>query len=203
LAAGLAATGAVILAIGNCRAATDPAPAAAPAKAPQTASGPEKPAAAPSPAPAAPGTEPAAQPTKKMTLGKPDRPPSQALGAPEYDMNRMVWRTLAAALVVLVLGGLALFLMKRVMPRMGIGQGKKVAILETTYLGPQRSVHLMRVGARSLLVGATRESVRLVADVTDAFGQDPETARPKMQFAVPDLAADAEPARKDTEPGKP
>jgi hypothetical protein len=139
-------------------------------------------------APAAEKAEPgtgAAETPKAVPLGRPDKPASLNLGSPEYCTNKLIWNTLAAALVVLVLGGIVLFFMKRVMPRIGIGHGKKVAILETTYLGPQRTVHLLQVGARCLLVGATRESVRLVADVTDAFGQDPETAQPKKRFVIP------------------
>jgi len=174
LAAGLGILWVAAPAAGLAAAADSPLPAV-PAKA----------TAAEEPEAAVGGTQAPAQAPKMAQLGRPEKPAPLNLGGPDYGTSKLIWNTLAAAAIVLVLGGIALFLMKRVMPRIGIGQGKRVAVIETTYLGPQRTVHLVQVGARCLLIGATRESVRLVADVTDAFGQDPETARPKKKFVIP------------------
>jgi len=42
-------------------------------------------------------------------------------------------------------------------------------VVETVGLGIRQQVHLLEVGGRRLLISATRENVRLLADVTDAF----------------------------------
>jgi flagellar biogenesis protein FliO len=80
----------------------------------------------------------------------------------------LAWQMLGYMAVVLVLGAVAMVVLKRILPRVGRGTTKRLGVLETTYLGPRRSVHLLRVGKRTLLLGAGREGVQMLADVTDA-----------------------------------
>lgn len=79
-----------------------------------------------------------------------------------------LWRMLGMLVVVAVLGGLALWFVRRVMPRIQQSRGRNIAVLETASLGPHKSVHLLRVGQKQFLVASTRERISMLAEVTDA-----------------------------------
>jgi flagellar biogenesis protein FliO len=150
------------------------------------ASGTPTPAAGTADSPAA--SKPAAETAEKTGLpGKPD-PPGFSLGTREYDSGKLLWESLAAILVILALGGVALFVIKRVMPRLGGVRGKRLALVETLHLAPQKSVHLLQVGDRRLLVAASKENLCLLADVTDALpAEGSAPTQPKTKFVIPDL----------------
>jgi hypothetical protein len=78
---------------------------------------------------------------------------------------------LAAVIVILVLGGLGLFLVKRVLPRIGRPTGKNVSILESVYLGPRKAVHLLQADGRRFLVGCSRDEISMLAELTREFDQ--------------------------------
>ena len=81
----------------------------------------------------------------------------------------LIWRTLASVLVVLVLGGIALYLSRRFSPKFVRPAGRSISVVETIYLGPRKPVHLLKVGTRRYLAGGSRDQVSVLADVTDAF----------------------------------
>lgn len=84
---------------------------------------------------------------------------------------KLLWRATASAAVVLVLGAIAFVVSKKVVPRLQSAGGRQVRVLETTYLGPRKSVHLLAVGGRKYLVSSTREQVGMLADVTGSFDE--------------------------------
>jgi flagellar biogenesis protein FliO len=88
------------------------------------------------------------------------------------DLTGMLWQLLAAAIVLLVVGAACIFAVRRLLPKLRRATGKRVAVLETTYLGPRKTVHLLQVGQRRLLVAAGPEGVVKLDDVTEAFGED-------------------------------
>jgi flagellar protein FliO/FliZ len=47
----------------------------------------------------------------------------------------------------------------------GARPARQLAVLETTRLAPRQAVHLLRVGERTLLIGATDQSVTLLAEM--------------------------------------
>ena len=143
-------------------------------------------AAAPSPA-----ADPAAQ-GKSLQVGKVD--PPLTLGSKDQGAGHLIYQSMAAVLVILILGGAALVAMKRLMPRIAQVRGKKILLMETFHLGPQKALHLLQVGSQRLLVGVSRENIRLLADVTAAVppivaAQGADETRPK--FVIPSLGADA------------
>lgn len=71
--------------------------------------------------------------------------------------------------LVVVLGVAALYLSKKVLPKVTNAPGKEIRILETTYLGPRKALHLVEVGNQKLLVGSTNESISTLAHMTDAW----------------------------------
>ncbi len=77
--------------------------------------------------------------------------------------------------VILVLGFVlflifaAIWVMKKYSPGMMRGtQSRAVKVLSTTYLGPKKSLHLIEVLDRILLVGMTENSVNSLAEFTKA-----------------------------------
>jgi flagellar biogenesis protein FliO len=94
-------------------------------------------------------------------LGRPDDP-AGPLGRDDGDLTALFWQSVAAVVVILVVAGVALVLIKRVMPRLGQARGKRLRLVETLYLGPQRSIHIVEADGRCLVVGASRDGVRLL-----------------------------------------
>ena len=87
---------------------------------------------------------------------------------------------MGSLLVLAVLAGIAYIVIKKYLPklRLGslVGQGRSVRLVESISIGPRQHVHLLKVGGRSLLISATREDVRLLADVTEAINEGEEQA---------------------------
>jgi flagellar biogenesis protein FliO len=49
--------------------------------------------------------------------------------------------------------------------RLGAATPTSIAVMETTYLAPNRALHVVRVGSRLLLVGATANSIALITEI--------------------------------------
>ena len=91
------------------------------------------------------------------------------------DAGEMLRRMMAYTLVILVLGGVGLFVVKKVLPKLGAPQGRNISVLETVYLGPKKSLHLLRVGTQRFLVAGSRDEISMLGEVTSAFpdGHEP------------------------------
>ncbi len=124
----------------------------------------------------------------------PDRPP---FGRGDDDFGDLVAQSLAAVLVVLVLGGAAIYVTRKVLPRFGAGQGRRIRLVETVHLGAHKALHLVRVGDRVLLLGGTKDRMALLTDVTGSV--PPETGvreggqgKPRKAFSLSPESPDAE-----------
>lgn len=105
-------------------------------------------------------------------------------GTGPADPSSLMVRLISTVLVILVLGGVGIVVVKRLLPKITSGRGRRVSLIETTYLGPKKTIHLVRVGRKTFLVGGSREGVSMLTDVTDAFDQTPgdgDTAGPNKQ----------------------
>ena len=118
----------------------------------------------------------AAETTTRPTTGPATRPASVGYYAlPDNgggDLTGLMWQMLAAALVVLAVGALALFVVKRILPRIRYASHKRISVLETAYLGSRKAVHLLQVGSVKLLVASSPEGVVRLDDVTGAFSSE-------------------------------
>jgi flagellar biogenesis protein FliO len=138
------------------------------------------------------------------TLGvadKPGRLPA-TLGAKDQDFSRLLWESMAAVLVIVILGAIAIVVVRRVMPRISVARGKRIVLRESLPLGPQKAVHLIQIGTRQILVGSSRDGVNMLADVTGALPASEEAAdaaKPRKKFVIPpiDDAGDAGDAGKN------
>ncbi len=125
--------------------------------------GPEaaKPATTTASAATQPATAPAALPAKSAT---PLVFRENSSGA--------AWQMVSSVLVVLMLGVACWVLLKKVMPKMRPGAARNITVVETAFLGPGKSVHIVKVGREKYLLGATKEGLSMLARVTDALDGD-------------------------------
>ena len=76
-------------------------------------------------------------------------------------------RMMVLVLLVFALGAGAIYVSKRFLPKIANLSGKRLRIVETVHLGNRRTIHLVEIGGRRLLVGSTSENLTTLADVTD------------------------------------
>lgn len=93
--------------------------------------------------------------------------PARTDGSPS---NREFFLKITLSIILVVaLGGAAIYVSRKVLPKITNLPGRQIHILETTHLGPRKAVHLVKIGERQLLIGSTNESVTTLADVTGAL----------------------------------
>ncbi len=102
--------------------------------------------------------------------------PSLGLGNGELFFKMML-----SVGLVLGLGGAALYLSKRVLPRVTQRDGKEIHILETACLGPRKALHLVEVGGQRLLIASTSDHVTMLTTVNEAW---PDLPRAEIAEAV-------------------
>jgi flagellar biosynthetic protein FliO len=92
-------------------------------------------------------------------------------GKSSYDLGRSEFfiRTMLAVVFVIVLGAAAIYVSRKLLPKIAARSGKEIRIVETVHLGPRKAVHLIEVGKRRFLIGSTNENIRKLAEVTAGF----------------------------------
>jgi len=89
-------------------------------------------------------------------------------GKPDY--NPMGWEYLVKAvlaiLFVLALFVAAIYVSKKLLPKISNLQGKEIRIVETIHLGPRKAVHLLEIENRRFLIGSTNENITKLADLS-------------------------------------
>jgi len=92
-------------------------------------------------------------------------------GKSSYDLGRQEFfvRTMLAVVFVIVLGAAAIYVSRKLLPKIAARPGREIRIVETVHLGPRKAVHLIEVGKRRFLIGSTNENVRKLAEVTPGF----------------------------------
>jgi len=96
-------------------------------------------------------------------------PNSAVLSNTSMDNGGLVVRMMLAVGIVVVLGAAALYLSKRVLPRVTHPAGREIRIVETTYLGPRKALHLVEVGGQRLLIASAGETVAMLTPVGDPW----------------------------------
>jgi flagellar biosynthetic protein FliO len=72
---------------------------------------------------------------------------------------------LIAVLVLIV--GVSIFARRWIQPGAGINSTRQLQLLETIRLSPKQALHLVAIGNQKLLIGATDQSVSLIAPVDE------------------------------------
>lgn len=119
-------------------------------------------------------TKPLFEPNKKIAPANQKQFPAET----DPGFNDLRNRTMIAVFVVIILGAAAIYLSKKLLPRFTQLSGKRVRIIETIHLGNRKTIHLLEIGARQLLIGSTTENISMLSDVTGEFDSD----EPAMQI---------------------
>jgi flagellar biogenesis protein FliO len=83
--------------------------------------------------------------------------------------KELFYKMMLSVLLVVVLGAVAIYTSRKLLPRITNLPGKEVRIVETIHLGPRKTLHLLKIGNQCLLLGSTGENITKLADVTDAL----------------------------------
>lgn len=86
--------------------------------------------------------------------------------SPNY---QMLINTIKAVLFVAVFGTAAIFITKKLAPKITNSAGKSIRILENVSLGQRRSLHLIEIQGKKILLGSSIESITKLCEF------DPET----------------------------
>lgn len=116
----------------------------------------------------APVTGAAQQGGLKNLTGRLDAP-RDSRQTKQGDVGDLAWQTIGYTILILLLGGAVIILARRLLPKLGLAPagGRNVKLLETVSLNPRQRVHLLKVGGRRILVGSCRDSLSMLADVTE------------------------------------
>jgi flagellar biogenesis protein FliO len=83
--------------------------------------------------------------------------------------QELVVKMTLSVLIVVVLGVAAVYVSKRFLSKIPRLSERDIKIAESISLGPNKTVHLLEVGRRKILVGSTNENITMLGDVTDAM----------------------------------
>lgn len=87
--------------------------------------------------------------------------------------KELFYKMMLSVLLVVALGAVAIYVSRKLLPRITNLPGKEVRIVETIHLGPRKTLHLLKIGNQCLLLGSTGENITKLADVTDALADLP------------------------------
>lgn len=134
--------------------------------APQAAKPAVKPAAKTVEVPAKPAVKPPAAATERPFLTDYEDPKAERQDMP---LGRVILDLAWKLMVVLGVAYAALYALRGLMVRQGGLPGRKGAlrVLESTTLAPNRSIHLVRVAGKVIVVGSTPEQVTALAEIDD------------------------------------
>lgn len=85
----------------------------------------------------------------------------------DFSTQKLFYKMMLSVGLVIVLGVAIIYSSKKLIPKFGNPAGKKIKIIETIHLGPRKTVHLLEVANRQILVGSTNERITKLADLTD------------------------------------
>jgi flagellar biosynthetic protein FliO len=95
--------------------------------------------------------------------------PNFAFSSGDLGTNELFYNMITAVLVVIALGVAAIYFSKKFLPKIANLSGRNIQLVETLNLGTRKSIHLIRVGQRRLLIGSSADKISHLADVTDEF----------------------------------
>ena len=87
-------------------------------------------------------------------------------------------------IVLLLIVGSSIFFRRYVQPSTSGRKIRQVQVVESVRLSPKQAVHLISVGGRHLLIGATDQNISLITSVEPSVPEaEPERSTTSMDFA--------------------
>lgn len=71
--------------------------------------------------------------------------------------------------LVIALGLGALYVSRKVLPKVTNTTGRQIRVIETTYLGPRKALHLVEVANQRLLIASTGDHINTLAHIGDVW----------------------------------
>ncbi len=106
--------------------------------------------------------------TRYDSVGLFDNDPNFSVGSADgFNTRELFFKMMLSVLFVVGLGVAAIYISKKLLPKVSHFPGKQICIVETVGLGPRKAVHLLQIGNQRLLIGSTGESITKLADITD------------------------------------
>ncbi len=110
-----------------------------------------------------------------LALGTEGSPGLENVGQNTLDTGDALKTLVTSILVIVVFGVAAVYVAKKVMPKVSAAMGKELRVVESIGLGPRKQVYILKVGSKKLLIGAANESITFLADITEATSQPART----------------------------
>lgn len=108
------------------------------------------------------------------------REPNFAFGTDrQFDTSGIYWRMMLAVLLVLALGAAAYYVSKKLGGKIVNLPNRRIRLVETLYLGSRKTLHLIKVGDRSIIIGTTPTTVNRIADLGQDTGGSSAADEPK------------------------
>lgn len=99
-------------------------------------------------------------------------PGSNQLTPNDYSSGGIYFRMLFAIFIVAGMGAAVYWIAKRLRYNVAGGKKGRIEILETAYLAARKTLHIVRVGNKTFLIGSTNDSISSIADISDSFAED-------------------------------
>jgi len=87
---------------------------------------------------------------------------------PDSNSSELFYRAMSAVIIVIILGISAIYVTKKLLPKIANTSGKEIQVVETVHLGPRKSIHLIEIGNKRFLIGSTSENISKLADLTNS-----------------------------------
>jgi len=100
------------------------------------------------------------------------QPDSNQLMPNDYSGSGIYFRMLFAIFIVAGMGVAVYWIGKRLCYNAAGSKKGRIEILETAYLAARKTLHIIRVGNKTFLIGSTNDSVSSIAEVSDSFSED-------------------------------
>ena len=110
--------------------------------------------------------------------GSDSTPTSDAMNDPILLVGSVFLKLIVVVLLIIA----AAWILRRVQSGSWKSTPRQMKVIETTHLSPRRAIHLIQVGNRRLLIGATDQSLNLLAELDESLPTEtiPDEAFPEF-----------------------
>jgi flagellar biosynthetic protein FliO len=96
---------------------------------------------------------------------------------PDSASGGVLGKMMAYVIVILLLGGVAMVLAKRLLPRFQPAGGGRIRVVDNAYLGPRKQLHVVQIGSQRFLLASCRDSVTMISELASTFADALEASK--------------------------
>jgi flagellar biosynthetic protein FliO len=98
--------------------------------------------------------------------------PNVGLVPYKYSSSGIYYRLLFAVFLVAAMGFGVYWMSRRFAYKARGGKAGRIEILETAYLAARKTLHIVKIGNRTFLIGSTNDSIRSLAELSDELPEE-------------------------------